>query len=128
MSNLISGSELSFLQGLVAGTFDHSCQIQNKTTIADGYGQATESWNTIVTVMVGVDLPKSSLLAAYAERIGSLATWLVKFPLGMSVTIQEQQHLIITDSQGNAQIMVVQALVDPRSYPLYLPALASEVR
>lgn len=127
MMPLISSSELSFLRGLVEETFDQSCQIQEKKTTADGYGQSVEVWSTIATLSVGVALPKSSLLQAYAERIGSLATWLVKFPLGTTV-VKEQQHLIITDGQGNSQILVVQALLSPRSYELYLGALASEVR
>lgn len=127
MGTLISSNELSFLQQLVEETFDQSCQVQDKTTNDDGYGQFTEAWSTIATINVGVALPKSSLLAAYAERIGSLATWLVKFPLG-TIVVKEQQHLIITDGQGNSQTLVVQALLSPRSYELYLGALASEVR
>lgn len=127
MGALISASELSFLQDLVEETFDKSCQVQDKTANEDAYGQFTEVWGTIATVNVGVALPKSSLLAAYAERIGSLATWLVKFPLDIAI-IKEQQHLIITDSQGKSQTLVVQALLTPRSYELYLGVLASEIR
>lgn len=124
---LISSSELSFLQDMVEETFDQSCTIQQKAVTPDSFGQNTEVWSTVAIVMVGVALPKSEVLKAYAERIGSLATWLVKFPLG-TTTVSEQQHLIITDGQGNSQTLVVQALLSPRSYELYLGVLASEIK
>ncbi len=118
---MISASELARIQAdAVAAACDKSCVIQRKTVTPDGYGTGTEVFATIATVSAGMTQPTGTQLQNYDFLIGSLKAWQIKFPIGTDV--KHQDHLVIS-----GQTLVVQVILDPRSYPALLTVLASEI-
>jgi head-tail adaptor len=99
---------------------DLPCTIQRRTSTKDLMGSATEVWNTIASVNVGMKQPSASLLQNYAARIGSLATFQVRLPSGTNVL--EEDRLLI---QG--ETLIVQAILTPQSYSIYVNLLAAKV-
>lgn len=123
---MIPASELSQLQSdAVAAACSLPCTIQRKTITKDNLGQTTEVWNTVATCNVGMAQPTAGQLANYNYRVEDLATWQVKFPVGTNVLPQDQ--LLIT-GQFLQQALIVQIVLEPRSYPVLLTVLASELK
>jgi hypothetical protein len=123
---MIPASELAKIRMDAANAaLDLPCTIQRKTITKDNLGQATEVWNTIATCNVGMTQPSQQLLQNYDFMIGSLSAWQVKFPYGTNVAAQD--HLLIT-GQFAQQVLVVQVILEPRSYAALLTILASEVK
>lgn len=121
--NPISAAELASIQSdVAAAACDKACVIQEKVTTKDGMGQATENWVTIspANLKAGMTQPTGTHLQNYDYLIGALATWLLKFPIGTTVNVQN--HVLIA-----GRTLVVQVILDPHSYPGLLPVLASEV-
>lgn len=122
----ISASELLQIRSdAVAAACSLPCTIQRKTITADGMGQSTETWATVTTVTAGMTEPTAGQLANFDYLIGSLATWQVKLPYGTNVKTQD--HLLIT-GQFTQQTLVVQVVLEPRSYAALLTVIASEVK
>lgn len=118
----ISSAELAAIRAdIQAAAMDTPCVIKAKTRTSDGGGSSTEVWATTATTVAGITQPSAGLLQNYDFKIGNLSTWQVRLPYG--TTVAEQNHLII-----NGQTLVVQVLLDPRSYPGCVMVLASEVR
>lgn len=123
---MLSASELAQIQAdTVAAACSLPCTIQRKTLTSDGLGQASETWNTVATVNVGMTEPTAGQLTNYDFMIGSLAAWQVKMPV--STNVKEQDHLLVT-GQFAQQTLVVQVILEPRSYPALLTVLASEIK
>lgn len=107
----ISSAELASIRAdIQAAAMDQLCQVQRKTRTPDGGGSSTEVWVTIATINVGITQPSATILQNYDFKIGSLSTWQVRLPYGTDV--REQDHLVI-----NGEDLIVQVLLDPRSYP-----------
>lgn len=122
----VSASELTQIRSdAVAIVCDTTCTVQRETRTSDGMGQATSSWNTVLTCNVGVAEPTAGHLQNYAYLIADLAAWQVKFPYGSD--IQAQDHLLIT-GQETQQTLVVQVLLEPRSYAALLTVIATELK
>lgn len=117
---MISSAQLTAIQNAVTATFDKSCQVQRNTPTSSAWGTQTDSWATVATVNVSLAKPSAAIVSQYAEKLGSLASWLVRFPAGQDVRVQDQ--LIVA-----SQTLKVQVLLSPRSYPFSLLVLAAEV-
>lgn len=118
----VSASELASIQSETqAAACDKTCVVKRKTKTKDAYGSETEVLSTIVTTVAGMSEPSAGQLANYDYLVGSLSTWQVKLPVSTDVKAQD---LLIIDSQT----LVVQVVLDPRSYPALLTVLASEVK
>lgn len=108
-----------------AAALDLPCVIQRKTLTRDGAGQATSVWNTVATVHAGMTEPTGGQLQNYDYLIADLATWSVKLPYGTNV--QAQDRLLITGQLGQ-QTLVVQVVLEPRSYAALLTVIAAEAK
>lgn len=123
---MISAAELASIQRDVAAiALSLPCVVQRKTVTKDPFGTPVETWDTIETVNVGMTEPSAGQLANYDFLIGSLAAWQIKLPYGTDV--QHQDHLLITGEFAQ-QTLVVQVVLEPRSYAALLTVLASEVK
>jgi hypothetical protein len=119
--NPVSAQELAQIQADAASILDKNCTIKRKTKTPDGSGSNSESWSTIATVNAGMSQPTAGQLSNYDFLIGSLSAWQVKFPVGTDIRVQD--HLII-----NGQTLVVQVILDPKSYQALRTVLASEIK
>lgn len=118
----VSLSELQQIQtDAVSAACDQVCYIYRKTLVKDAYGTATETWVLHATVNAGMNRPGAGDLQNYDYIIGDKAAWTVLFPI--STDVAHQDHLII---QG--QVLVVQVVLTPRSYPALLAVIASETK
>ena len=117
----ITASELTLMQSDGNALLDKTCLIRRATLTADAYGTQTESWADVTTVDAGMAQPSAGLLANYAFRVGSLATWKVRLPYGTDV--QEKDQLVI-----DGQTLIVQVLLTPQSLAIFASVLASEVK
>lgn len=118
----ISASELASIRSDVqAAACDKSCVIKRATKTKDAYGSDTESLSTIATTVAGMSEPTAGQLANYDYLVGSLSTFQVKLPVGTDVKAQDR---LVIDSQT----LVVQVVLDPRSYASLVTVLASEVK
>jgi hypothetical protein len=118
----ITAAELAQMQSDANGlVLDLPCQIQRYTRTPNSSGGATLAWSTIATVNAGMAEPTANQLQNYGYLVGSLAAWQVRFPVGTNV--QEQDHLII-----NGETLEVVKIMTPRSLPILLTALCSEVK
>jgi hypothetical protein len=118
---VVGAVELAAIQAAAAAILDLSCVVERKTLTPDGQGGSTEAWNPVAAVKVGMAQPTAGQLQNYDYLIGSLAAWQVKFPVGTDV--RHQDHLIV-----GGQTLVVQVIMNPRSYAALLTVLASEVK
>jgi head-tail adaptor len=118
---MLSAAEIAEMQAVATASLNTSCQIQRSTLTADGYGSSSETWTTVATVNVTLAQPSEGQLQKYAERIGGLASWLVRFPYGTDVRVNDQ--LIV----GGVTLRV-EAPLFPTSYEMSSRVLASEVR
>jgi len=117
----ISSSELAHIQYDVEfAACDQPCVIKRKTPTKDAYGSETEIFSTVATTVAGMTEPTAGQLANYDYLIGSLAAWHVRLPIGTNV--EHQDHLLI-----GAQTLVVQVILDPRSYHALLSVIATEI-
>lgn len=119
----VSASELAQIQSDVAlAACDKDCQIQRlPSTTPNSRGVPPSNYSTIATVKAAMTQPTATHLENYAYAIESLATWLVKLPVGTDVRASDQ--LVI-----NGQTLTVQVILDPHSYPGLLPVLATELK
>jgi hypothetical protein len=123
--NSISASELASIQADVSAVAcDKPCQIQRPNKTGDPYGSKSEP--SLITISpnglkCGMRQPSAGQLQNYDYKIGSLAAWVLVFPVGTNV--QEQDYVLV-----EGQKLVVQVLLDHHSYPALLPVLASEVK
>lgn len=128
--NPISASELTSIQTDMAALLDLPCLVERKTTTPDPVGSGSFTWRTIYTawsinnptgLLAGMAQPNGGQLANYGYLIGSLASWQIKFPVGL--TILPQDRLTI-----NGQELTVQIILQPRSYQALLTVLATEIK
>lgn len=123
---MISAKELLSIQNDVSAiACSLPCTVQRKSVSKDVYGSEIETWNTIETTTCGLSEPTGSQLQNYDYLIGSLATWQAKLPYATNV--QHQDHLLITGEFAQ-QTLVVQVILEPRSYASLLTVLASEIK
>jgi hypothetical protein len=122
----ISAAALSRMQAIVNATLDQTCVIQRNTPTQSGYGTQVDSWATVATVLCHIARPSAAMAQLYADKIGELATWLVRLPQGTDVRVGDASHgadrLVI-----GGHTLRVQALLAPRSYPIALTLIAAEV-
>lgn len=121
MHQPVPASEMADIQTAVASLFDKQCVIQRATATSDGYLGQTKTWAVINNVQAGMTQPTAGQLANYDYLIGALATWQIRLPYGTDVKAQD--HLII-----DGQTLVVQVLLNPRSFASTTLLLASEVK
>lgn len=123
---MISASELAKIQADVAAvTCSFPCIVQRKVVSRDAFGSEIETWSTIETTSCGLSEPSAGQLQNYDYLIGSLAAWQVKLPYATNV--QHKDHLLIT-GEFTQQTLVVQVILEPRSYASLLTVLASEIK
>ena len=117
----ISLAELAQIQADAAmASCDQTCTIWRKTAAKDAYGSETEVFNEIATTVAGMTEPTAGQLQNYDYLIGSLAAWHVRLPVGTNV--EHQDHLVI-----GTQTLVVQVILEPRSYHALLSIIATEI-
>lgn len=123
----IPATELAALQAAVNATLDQTCSVQRNTPVKTAYGTQSDAWATVATVACTVARPSATIAAQYAEKIGSLASWIVRLPYGTDLRVGDATH-------GSDQLVIggttlrAQALLAPRSYPVALLVLAAEVQ
>lgn len=125
---MITADELASIRNdMAAMVLSLPCQIQRKTVTKDSFGSNTDTWATISDddLMCGMSEPSAGQLQNYDFLIGSLAAWQVKLPYGTD--IRHQDHLLVTGEFAQ-QTLVVQVILEPRSYASLLTVLASEVK
>lgn len=120
MSGLIPDAELAQLRADAQSGFDTSATIQ-RATVGSAYGYATQTWNTVASVLTGLSKPSARIQALYAARIGSLDSWTVRLPYGTDV---RQNDRIL----AAGQTLAVQADLSVSSYSACVSVLATEVR
>lgn len=119
---MIPAKELAILQATAAASLDiPGAQIQRATTVDDGYGHATKTWETLATLNAGMNEPRASVMQQYAAKIGTLVSWVVSFPLGTDIK-PDDQILIL------GQTLRVQADLSVGSYSTLTQVLATEIR
>ena len=120
--NAISPAELAAMQAeAVAAACPDPCVVSRGTRTPEAQGGASVAYSTVETTVAGMAEPSPSQLQNYGYLIGSLAAWQVKLPVA-SVT-QEKDRLTI-----KGQTLNVIKLLSPRSYPVLLTVLATEVK
>ena len=119
--NPVSASELASIQNDLNALLDKDCTIKAPSTTNDAWGSQAEDYTVVGTCKVLVSQPSGSLLANYEFIVGDLNTWMVKAPVGTN--IREQYHLVI-----DGQTLVVQVVLQPKSYTGLLTILAAEVK
>lgn len=97
-------------------------EIQRVSRTPDGYGLASETWNTIATVTGGWAKPTASVMQQYAGLIGSLAAWVVRLPYGQDC--RSGDRLVMP----TGETLTVQADLSQRSYASCKRVLATEIR
>jgi head-tail adaptor len=123
---MLDAAELAQIRSdAAAAALDLSCTIQRKTITRDTLGQATETWATVTTVNAGMTEPSANMLQNYNYRIEDLAAWHIRLPYGTDVAAQDQ--LLLTGQAGQ-QTLVVQVLLEPRSYAALLSVIAAELK
>lgn len=101
-------------------SLDQTITIQRLLRTPDGTGHYAEVYSTIGTTTGNLAQPTAGQMQNYGYKIGSLATWQVRLPVGTNV---EEDDQLVTDSQT----LRVQVLLSPQSYQTSLRLLASEV-
>lgn len=120
---MLSAAELASIQSdAVKATCDKPCAIYRKTPTKDAIGSETDAWAQISPngLMAGIAEPTANMLQNYDYLIGSMAAWHVRLPVGTN--IMHQDHIVI-----GTHTLVVQKILEPRSYPALLSVLASEI-
>lgn len=121
--NAITAQELAQIQLDVAfAVCDQAFKIWRKSATKDAYGSETEVFNLIEQIDIGVTEPTATHLQNYDYLIGSLAAWHVRAPVGSNVL--HQDHLV---QVGGSQVLVVQVILEPRSYHSLMGMIATEI-
>jgi hypothetical protein len=106
---------------------DQECTISRPGNTADGYGTQSPGTPTVIaTVDVFVHAPgvtEGSTLQVHSLEVSSLAMWQVDFPYGADV--QEKDLLTFA---GSTKTLIVQELLEPKSFPIVTSVLASEAQ
>lgn len=119
---MLSAAELASIQSdAVKATCDMTCKIYRISATTPGAsGEPSSNWSLIVTTVAGMSEPTANQLANYDYLIGALAAWHVRLPIGTNV--QHDDHLVI-----GTHTLVVQKILEPRSYAAMLSLLATEI-
>lgn len=119
----LSSAELSAMQSAASSTtFDQTFAVKRLTRTPDGTGHYAESWSTVVASVSGnLSQPTAGQMQNYGFKIGSLAAWQVRLPVGTNV--QENDELVV-----GGQTLRVEVVMTPNSYQTTLHLLASEVK
>jgi hypothetical protein len=119
--NPVSSAELTSIRSdLESAVCDLSCTQKRATRTNDEFGSATEALATVTTFDVGLEAPRGGLLREFSSLIASQRTWVVHCPHGQDVRQKDQ---LIVDSKT----LIVQELLDLRSYAGLMDVLATEV-
>jgi len=122
---MIPAFALSNMRAIETANLDlPDVEIQRSSTTQDAYGNALEVFTTISTSSAGLGKPSQRDLAIYADRIGELDAWLVRFAYGTDLQRNDQ----VVFPAPNAQTMRVQAVLTPRSYQVVVTGLVTAVR
>jgi hypothetical protein len=120
--NPVSNAELASIHSaLTVAVCDTACTQKRATKTPDAYGTETETLSTIATFNVGLEKPSGGLLTEFADLVASQSTWLVHCPYGQDV--KQKDQLVI-----GSRTLIVQELLDLRSYPGLMDVLATEVK
>lgn len=118
--NPITDAELNLIRKEAAAALDKSCQILRKVRTPVPSGGATLTPMPVATVMAGMSQPTAGQLQNYGYLIGDLAAHQVKMEVGAPAL--EKDLLVI-----EGQTLYVQKDLTPRSYPILLTLLVTEV-
>lgn len=131
--NAISQQELAQIQQDVAfAACDQAFKVYRKSITKDAYGSETEVFNLIGNINIGVREPTATHLQNYDYLIGSLSAWHVQAPVIVPTgssnltgsAVLHQDHLV---QVGGPQVLVVQVILEPRSYHALMSMIATEV-
>jgi hypothetical protein len=119
--SLLSTRQLAELQNIAADVVcDLPCTIKRSMVVENAYGTGSETIAIIAETMAGMVAPTAGQIAQYADKLGTLTTWLVRLPYGTGV--RRLDTLVIA-----GRSLIVQALLSPLSYPALTSVLATEV-
>lgn len=118
---LIPDSEMTAIRAAVQTVLDSVCVVTYSAgTSKDGFGHETTNWATRATVNASLRKPSAALQALYADRVGTLAQWVVHLPWGTTVDIGD--HLSV-----DGQLLTVAADLSISSYSTLKTVLAAEI-
>lgn len=119
---MISAAELAAMQATANASADVTFDLQRRTTGQGATGNVTTSYGHVANVSGSLAQPTAGQMQNYGYKIGSLAAWQVRLPVGTDV--RETDHLVTPDGQT----LEVQVILAPQSYQTAVRVLASEVR
>lgn len=131
--NAITAAELVQIQlDAAKAACDQAFKVYRKSITKDAYGSETEVFNLIGNINIGVREPTGTHLQNYDYLIGSLAAWHVQAPVVVPTgssnltgsAVLHQDHLV---QVGGTQVLVVQVILEPRSFHALVSMLATEV-
>ena len=121
MAGFIPDSELAAIRADAAAMLDSPCVITYPaSSVSDGYGHATTTWATRATVNASLRKPSAALMQLYADRVGTLAQWVVHLPWGTICDIGD--HLSV-----DGQLLTVAEDLSISSYSALKTVLAAEI-
>lgn len=95
---------------------------QRRALTRGATGNVITTYATHATLTGAISQPSAGHLQNYGYKIGDLAAWLVRLPVGTDIV--ETDRLVTSD--GNT--LEVQVLLAPKSYQINLMMLATEVK
>lgn len=118
---IIPDSVMAQLRATWLRTLDTTCVVKRgtKTQTSDGYQEETLA--TVATLAAKIVAPSQAMLLQFAGRIGTLQSFVVRFPYNADVRIGDT--LVIA-----GQTLKVQAPLQPQSWSALTSVLATEVR
>ena len=118
---LIPDTELTAIRAAAQTVLDSPCVITYPaSSVSDGYGHATTTWATRATVNASLRKPSAALMQLYADRVGTLAQWVVHLPWGTTVDIGDRLAV-------DGQLLTVAADLSISSYSTLKTVLAAEI-
>lgn len=111
------------MQATANSALDLTIGIYRRTVTQDAAGRVTPTYPNTATYTVAGNLaqPTAGQLANYGYRVGSLAAWQVRMPIGTDVRATDR--LLV-----NGQVLEVQVVLAPQTYETSLLLIASEVK
>jgi len=117
----VSACELAQLQSDAASAVcDQACTITRATLTDEPQGGHTSIRSTVVITLAGLQMPSATQLQNFGFETGSLAAWIVRLPIGTDV--RSEDWLLI-----GSDVLIVNRVKVPQSYPILITLLATEV-
>lgn len=119
---MISSAELAAMQAVANSAMDVTLTQKRNTPTQGPTKNVIDSYATVATLTGNLAQPTAGMLANYNYRVADQAAWLVRLPYGTD--IRAGDRLVTPDGQ----VLDVQVILAPKSYPIDMQCIASEVK